>query len=60
MAVEIPVVSFAVGGIGEYLLHNHNGWVVNDPSPKVCDSDTTHLCVKTRSIKLHLSNTEVL
>jgi hypothetical protein len=28
-------VSFGVGGIGEYLQHNVNGWLVDEATPQV-------------------------
>jgi hypothetical protein len=33
--MEIPVVSFGIGGIGEYLQHDVNGWLVAEASPQV-------------------------
>jgi glycosyltransferase involved in cell wall biosynthesis len=38
MATGLPVVSFGAGGVGEYLRHGVNGWLVDEPSPQVRDT----------------------
>jgi glycosyltransferase involved in cell wall biosynthesis len=39
--MEIPVVSFGIGGIGEYLQHNVNGWLVDEATPQVPTFNTS-------------------
>jgi glycosyltransferase involved in cell wall biosynthesis len=34
MAVGVPIVSFGVGGVGEYLQHGVNGWQVDEATPQ--------------------------
>jgi glycosyltransferase involved in cell wall biosynthesis len=48
MASGVPVVSFGVGGTGEYLVHNENSLVVDEATPEALAEAVLRLAVDAR------------